>query len=205
MTTLVYCGAHLGATLKRLMPQYDQCFVFEPLPDCFRHLQKMFKNHPYVKIFNYAVDKEPGKKQFYVYNNLASSALSPLTQECLTANKSVSPEWENMQQVGTTEVECINLYDFLISNGITKIDYFMSDIQGMDYTVLETLKPFIDSNSIDKITCEVEKNEVPISYKGLNNKLSQFEKLLGNKYSITSVVTEPHWETSDITWTILHP
>ena len=191
MSTLVYCGLNGGGTFARFVPHYDVCYGFEPLPHMFNHVKEQHKNDPKVKLFNYALDVEPGEREFHVYSNNAASSFSQHTPETAEGRGKVTQ---------TIKVQCVNLYQFFQEHGITTIDFYMSDIQGMDYPVLQTLKPMLDSRSIKKITCEVEKDDKPQLYQGLRNKFSDFQSLLSENYKVTGNVTQPGWVCSDITW-----
>ena len=193
--TLVYCGGHSGGTANNLIPNFDLCYIFEPISYHFQVLQNTHKDNQKVKLFNCALGERKEKSPFYIYSNQASSSLSPFTSGC--AHNA------NMHLTETIEVQCINLYELLCEENVIEIDYYMSDIQGMDFTVLNTLKPLLDKRAINKITCEVEKDEAPTSYVGLSNKYSNFERLLKNNYRITNVFTQPLWECSDITWELV--
>ena len=76
----------------------------------------------------------------------------------------------------------INLSDFLSSNGINFIDLYVSDIEGLDFNVLKSIKSFIDEKKIKKIQCEVVVNNLSNPYEDLENAESNFTELLSKNY-----------------------
>jgi hypothetical protein len=92
--------------------------------------------------------------------------------------------------------------NFLRKKKVDHISLYLSDLQGVDFDVLQTLKPLIDKQNIDKIICEVEKDDVEQHYKDLpRNRRSNFDKLLQYKYQVVGEATCEGWLCSDITWT----
>lgn len=191
--TLVYCGVNGGATFKSLIPKFDRCIGFEPYPVYYNRMLEWFVNNPKVEMYNYAVGNTDEIRDFHIYANNAASSLSTYT-EITSAGRSKLEK--------TIKVQCVHLGRFLHSIGVSEIDYYFSDIQGMDYTALETLRPFIEKKKIRKITCEVDKDGRPSLYKGLNNKFSMFERLLNTNYHRVLILTEAGWISQDVTWVL---
>lgn len=90
-----------------------------------------------------------------------------------------------MQQ--TIKVPCVNLMDFLAEHGIDHIDHYVSDIQGMDLTVLKTLAPMIEQGRITAITSEVAKDGRRNIYGSLpSNEFKDFQVFLGDRYELVA-------------------
>ena len=191
---LVYVGAHKGDTLYKLRKRYSKCYVFEPDPELFEGLKQRFKKFDNVKLFNLAVGEKDGEADFYIYDFNGANSLGKISED-LEHPSGLTFKIQKKIKIGV-----VNLNTFLKEIGIEEIDYYLSDIQGMDLAFLRTLKPLLDKRSIKKITCEVEKDEKPVLYAGFNNKLSEFQELLKENYSLVSNETEPSWITTDVTW-----
>ena len=190
----VYLGAHKGATLIRLCKKFTKCYVFEPNPELFKGLEHRFKNFKNIVLINAAIGKEDGENDFNIYDFPGAESLGKISEGL------EHPSGLNFKLIKTIKVKVLNLYNFLQKEGIEVIDYYLSDIQGMDFTVLQTLKPLLEKRSINKITCEVEKDEKPVLYSDMKNKFSDFQDLLEDNYRLVSNETEPSWITSDVTW-----
>lgn len=87
----------------------------------------------------------------------------------------------------TITVESINLNNFLNNRKISFIDNYISDIQGMDLTVLKTLKSWIDEKKIGCITLEVSIDKDKHIYSDLSDNSEQgFIELLTGNYQLVS-------------------
>lgn len=83
-------------------------------------------------------------------------------------------------------VEGINLCEFCKSHNIDRIHTYISDIEGMDYTVLLTMKPYIDERRIQFIQVESECDHWDGQvHEGLpSNKEHLFCELLDQNYTL---------------------
>ncbi len=145
-------------------------------------------------LINAAVGKEDGENDFNIYDFPGAESLGKISEGLN------HPSGLNFKLIKTIKVKVLNLYNFLQREGVAEIDYYLSDIQGMDFTVLQTIKPLLEKRCINKITCEVEKDEKPALYSGMKNKFSDFQELLEDNYRLVSYETEPSWITTDVTW-----
>ena len=190
---LVYAGANTGGPLIRLSKNFDVCYAFEAHPRIFQNLEARTKNYSNIQIFNVALTTRKGPVLFYEYIGMPYS--SSLGAEMCDKH---SP---NVRSIKKYTVKGINLMDFLRQKGVEHISLYLSDLQGVDFDVLQTLKPLIDKQNIDKIICEVEKDDMEQHYKDLSsNRRSNFDKLLEHKYQLAGNATCAGWICSDITW-----
>jgi FkbM family methyltransferase len=176
--TLVYVGLHRGRGFNAIFRKYETCYGFEANPDLCAMLQKKFRKHSNVYIFNFAVTGQDGEVDFNISNNGgASSSIGNFAED-----------WEhyksgNVRMVKTVCVPSINLYDFLVRQKVQSIDSYISDIQGIDLEVLKTLKPLLEQRKISNITCEVTKDKHRNIYGNLpDNSESGFNQLLRGNY-----------------------
>jgi FkbM family methyltransferase len=179
---LVYIGAHRGTSLGSLFRRYRTCYAFEPNPQLFRSLQERFGRHPNVRLINAAVAERDGEVQLNVSSNDGASSSLGHFDKNFEAYKD-----GNIKVVGQITVQSVNLMNFLRAEGVDQIDDYVSDIQGMDLTVLKTLKPMISARKIGTITCEVAKDARQNIYADLpDNSESGFAALLSNDYELVA-------------------
>lgn len=174
MKTLVYVGANFGNSLWNMIQDYDKVYAFEADPEIFKELRRRFRQFEWVTLVNAACADKKGKSKFYVTPNKASSSLSIVST--LT-----HPEDHPQRQYMQIEVDTINLYEYLLEEGVEFIDFYQSDIQGSDLNVLKTMKPFIDERKISKMFIETHGDNLYI-YDGLYNQFQGFKDLLEQNY-----------------------
>ena len=176
--TMVYVGMNVGDEFGTLFFKYKRCIGFEANPDNYKKLKSRFSRYEDVEIYNYAASDSDGYVEFNISdngNNAASGSMGTFNE---SRNIGISKQ---------IKVESVNLYSFLISKNVTYIDEYISDIEGMDLTALQTLIPFLDTNKIGAITCEVVRDGKENPYTNLeSNFASDFNKLLGEKYELVS-------------------
>ncbi len=202
MKTLFYCGIHNLVNFNRIRPYYDLCYGFDANPDKIEQAEKFYQNDLNVKfIYGALMEKSGEEVEFTITTNwtAASSLGSPnpefghMKSGLLTAQKKI-------------KVPTINLYDFCISNNIQEIDTLITDLQGIDLTVLKTLTELIQKGKIREIQCEVEPDDTPTRYLGIPpGKLKDFNQLLSKKYDALWIdpvtPSEDSWEM-DVRWRV---
>jgi FkbM family methyltransferase len=200
MTVLVYIGTNEGYGLDEYVDLYDQVYAFEPDPEIFETLKTRFKDKKNIIFVNAACSDTSGIKTLYVTENRHSTSLSELSDYSLQYGFS-----GGKSSFKTFEVNCVNLYDYLLENSISYIDTLITDCQGSDLSILKTIKPFIDDRKIGELFCETHGTEVKL-YSELNNQFEGFKELLSSNYEIKdfyldgklmSKETEPfvEWDT----------
>lgn len=166
---LIYVGAHRGWTLKAMLPRFDRAFAFEPQPDCLRELAATFAGARNLEILPAVVSDRPGSAVFHVYGATGgSSSLGAMTQASADV---VIPLGADVAFQGDLNVEGVFLPDFCRQRGIEAIDMLVTDAQGMDLTILKTMRPFLERRALRAIQAEVDKDGLP-AYRGLENSRS---------------------------------
>ena len=194
---LVYCGIHECTTFQRLIRRFDICYGIEADPQLAALAQERFAGNDHVRIVHAAVCEKNGSVLFNLHDNRAASSIGRVGEDYRrrTGNE--------IHAVETVRVPAINLYDFLVAQGIELIDLYQSDIQGMDFTVLNTLYPLLADLRVRMIRCETEldAHAVP-SYEGLpSNRQALFRELLQGDYRVcTRQKVGPGWAHQDVTW-----
>jgi len=175
---LIYVGLHRGTEFDQVFRHFKKSIAFEANPslaNTARHKYMLYR--PDVEIVHAAAASSSGFIELNISNNDgASSSLGNFDKEWNHAeihmNKSV-------------KVPAINLGEFLQMRKIQEISLYISDIQGMDYTVLETLKPWIKSKKISKIICEATKDGKRNIYKDLpSNEFNKFQSFFQENYQL---------------------
>ncbi len=179
---LLYLGLHKGASFNLLFREYESCYGFEANPEIFKDLQKRFGKYPNVHLFNMAVAQYDGEIEFNISNNNGSSSSIGNFNENWGNYKS-----SQIKMIKTISVPCVNIASFCKKHNIDFIDTYVSDIQGMDFEVLKTMKPMIDERRIDTIICEVARNDKGNVYCDLpDNMEKEFEELLRDNYRLVA-------------------
>jgi len=171
---LVYAGVNYGDGLDEIYFKYERVIAFEANPEIFKVISNKYP--AYVELYNYALAESNGKVKFNIdpNPNSTSSTLGTYNDEFLKTSHSI-------------EVNSINLGDFLQKLGVNFINYYISDIEGMDFNVLKTLEHYINNNLIEYIKCETLITDKS-PYIGIgSNHISSYEKYLNGKFKIVAI------------------
>ena len=171
MTTLLYLGAHLGGGLARLVPSFERVIAFEANPD---HCAILAKRFPSIELVAAAACTEDGEVPFHISSNEGgSSSLGQFDESWL------APRTDALRMTRTIVVPAVNLLRFCLERGVETIDSYVSDLQGMDLTVLQTMAPFLREGRLKLIQCETTKDGRRNIYRDLpSNELGEFSRLL---------------------------
>jgi FkbM family methyltransferase len=157
---LIYCGANHGVSLNKIYKNFGFCYVFEANPELVIFLKNKFKNVKNVEIIEGALSEEHNKEvDFHItYDPVLgdnqmhySSSLGELSDYY----RNNGPK-NQVTTLKTITVKTINLYTFLQERNIKKIHTYISDLEGMDFTVLKTIRYYIDNKLIINIQIETE-------------------------------------------------
>jgi FkbM family methyltransferase len=197
--TLVYCGVHKCDSFGALVPHFDVCYGFEADPQLANDARARYAGDPKVHIVHAALCETNGSITLNIHDSAGATSLGQLgdAYRMATGNR--------IHAVRQVTVPAVNLHDYLAARQIETIDRYQSDIQGMDYAVLHTLKPMIARGAIKVICCETERDEHGFqSYDDLpSNRLACFMELLDRNYQIVEVQKVlPNWVHQDVTWAL---
>jgi FkbM family methyltransferase len=171
--TLVYAGVNVGDSFQKIFFRFETVIGFEPNIKNFERLS-YYNKISGVSIYNYALSNKKETVNFYLpdnKNNDASASLSRFS------------ETNRYQVRDVITVNTINLSEFLKEKSISKIDLYMSDIEGFDYKVLKTLyTDYISIKKINQIQVEAVNNKVENPYKDCSNYEKDFDSLLLKNY-----------------------
>jgi len=185
MKILIYLGLNHGHTFNNIQKDFDKCYGFEAIPELAQKTRKRYDNDDRVEIINAAVCGENKPQTFYISTNplMESSSLGELSD--FYRNNGPRNQIKTKKKI---TVNGILLPDFLKEKDIRHVDTYISDIEGMDYFVLTTLKDYIDNKKIDNIQVESQcdywgaqsHNNLP------SNKESLFYDLLKENYILSN-------------------
>jgi hypothetical protein len=183
---LIYIGLNNGVGFLNIIENenFDKCYGFEPIPHLYEKVKNEHINNPKVEIVNAAVVETEGEYDFYVskFNDIIgdSSSLFQITEEYreITGN--------DIHTDKKIKVKGINLKKFLEEKKITNIKKYVSDAEGMDYTILKSINSFLNERRIefiqvesicDYVISEIRENQ-PTNYE------KDFVNLLSNNYEL---------------------
>ena len=171
--TLLYAGINVGDSFQKVFFKYKKVIGFEPNTvnyDRVSHYNRLNG----INIYNYALSDKKGKVQFYLPDNMNNDASASLSQFSIN---------NRYQSRDIIEVNSINLCDFLIDESIHEIDFYISDIEGYDFKVLETIaEKFIYTKKIKKIQVEAVNNEAENPFIDSTNYERDFDDILLKHY-----------------------
>lgn len=173
---LVYVGVNRGRGLDSIRRQYKKIIAVEANPVMYDYLVKKFAKAKNITLIHAAAADKAGTATLHLADNDGKSSSLGKVKEELKAS---------FLQTKTIAVPAINLCNTLQQMGITHITHYISDIQGMDLTVLTTMQPYITNKLINYITSEVAKNEYKNIYANIpDNSEAGFEALLTGNYTL---------------------
>jgi FkbM family methyltransferase len=147
-------GANVGNYAKKLRTSNLEAtiFCFEPHPVNFDKLHQNMANLN-IKMLNVGVGSAEGKLKLYDYADEDGSSHASLYKDVIeTIHKRRSVEHE---------VEVIALDDFVVKNGIDRVNLLKIDTEGHEMSVLRGFERFIKSGKVDLIHFEF--NEMNIA------------------------------------------
>jgi|TARA_R110002020_G_scaffold181315_1_gene376105 FkbM family methyltransferase len=182
MSVLVYVGANEGTSLSGMVHGYERVYAFEPDPITFQTLKSRLGNNPNITLVNAACAEEEGETDFFILPCRASSSMS-IPDDDFIAHCENEGNLDAIEVSEPITVKTINLCEYLQGEGVTHIDYYVSDIQGFDLKVLKTMSPYLESGDIDELYMETHGDNQKC-YVGLTNDLSSFKELLSDTHEI---------------------
>lgn len=200
---LIYIGLNQGGSFDKIFKDYDVCYGFEPIPLLAGRLQERYRPFPNVHIINAAVCVNEGPVSFYVskmegdHDNMQSSSLCEVSD----GYRNNGPK----NQVFTKEVitvQGINLNNFLNQHGITEIDTYISDAEGYDFSILQTVRPWFDERRVKNAQFESEPDYVAVEQRTGQpaNKSSLFIDALINNYDLVGMQQGNYDPNSPTRW-----
>lgn len=194
---LVYIGLHKGDSFEKIFRNFRTCIGIEANPDLAKMVAEKYKDYPNVHILHAAATTFNGFVDLNLTNDGGGASSLGLLNSKFPGG--------SLAHSGKIQVPAIYIPDLLKKFNIAYISEYVSDIQGMDYTVLATLKDWIESQRIGRITCETCKDGFRNIYETLpSNELATFHKLLDQDYDVCGkgwgVIADGHFEEVPESW-----
>lgn len=164
-STVIDLGANIGEFSSYIADKYNsKIYLYEPNPNCFFILKKIFNKNKSVKIFMLGVSNGIGKKKLYFHHNDKNK--DSFFAGCSFDNKKYNVDTKNFISVKTTGIQNI------LSSHKT-IDLLKIDIEGWEYKII---KPIL--KNIKKIKCIL----IELHYKSdhYRNKYNELIKIFKN-------------------------
>lgn len=173
MSTLVYIGTNEGNSLWGLFDKFDKVYAFEPNPEVFANLRRRFAQFEWVTLVNAACSDQDGEAELYITPNVVSSGLSDVNVE----------KYAGEPAARKITVKTINLCEYLKEEGVEYVDFYYSDCQGSDLSIVKTMKEYFDNKKVGQMYIETHGDGVEL-YKGLDNQFGGFKDCLSENYKI---------------------
>lgn len=117
-------------------------YVLEPMPDTFSKLVENYKNNPSIIPFNLAIHSTNSEMILYRVNPERANELTAFARGIASFDpehwrkSGIVPSEDFIEQL---KVKCVSFSQFIVLNGITKIDLVILDTEGYDYEILMDL------------------------------------------------------------------
>lgn len=198
MSTLIWVGPNCTQDVLDVAEKFETVILIEPLIECCELLKEKIGHFPSVSILNCACGETMGIQEFHTYNeNGFSSSLGVVSVEAKERFNRV--DWD---KTSTREVTVVNLGELIDTLELGDIDQLIIDAQGMDLTILRTIKKHLQAGRIRMVKSEADNGFQ--HYDGLCNSLDdQVEFMQGCGFSpllvSSSVKFHPDviWERSN--------
>jgi len=152
-TAIVVGQNHPDAALQRLVNEYPRVIIFEPLPEASEACRVACRDIPGVTVFEAACGESFCNANFNLYNIRGlSSSLGEMSADAIQ----VYSEHYDLSLKGTIDVQVLHLGFMLQMLGVKRIDFLLIDAQGMDFTILKTIEPWIAESRVRLIQLEAE-------------------------------------------------
>jgi FkbM family methyltransferase len=206
---LVYCGTNHGDGFAHLInaAPWDHIYGFEANPTLFEKVSKMVAHDSRVKMYNAILSDTHGEeKDFYILD--ANGNRMEYSSSVVNVDD-WSPDYEKISGNKITlervvKLKTANLNVIMQQEGITEIDFLLTDLEGSDLLVLSTMKDWLKEKRIKIVQCEVEPDHMPCKYIKLDNKHAGFVELLGENYRLSEKYQDmPHYFSVDHRWVLV--
>jgi FkbM family methyltransferase len=177
MKTLVYLGCNQGDSLFRLLNfNFDKILCIDADPIAIDTLTKRFGHIKNLIIINTCLvpDKNISEVEFYFNKNRATNSI--LKPKCLEIEEKKI-------------IKASYLPNILDNYDIKNIDLYISDLQGKDFEVLETLKSLINDKKIEELFMETHNDLNPYYYEAKNH-VTDFTRILSENYKINYISSD---------------
>lgn len=156
MKTCVIVGQNYpDAGLQRILGEYHRVVIFEPIPDAAKACREACGALPGVTVFEAACGEMFCNATFNLYNAQGlSSSLGEMTPDAAD----LYGHQYDLSLRGKIDVQILHLGFMLQLMGVEVIDFLLIDAQGMDFTILKTVEPWLAESRVKLIQLEADGN-----------------------------------------------
>jgi FkbM family methyltransferase len=151
---ILEAGAHIGIDtieMATLWPN-STLYAFEPVPNVYKQLKNNTKNYKNILTYPVALSDKTGERILYI-----SSGESDGSSSLLSPNEHLI-EHPNVIFSEQIKTSVITINDWVIHNGIKRIDFLWLDMQGHELSVLKNATKIL--NTVSAIYTEVSLKEM---------------------------------------------
>lgn len=178
-------GANRGQSISKFKKYFDEPLIhaFEPHPEEFARLSKLFENDKKIILQQQAVGSKPGKLLFNINANSAHSSFNQLTAgtEWIRRRSEEMGLSDQKYTIERTEVEVTTVDEYCKRVGLERIDFLKVDTQGFEREVLEGAKVMLSKAAIEVVQVEMIFSNV---YEKVNNITDIEAFLVPNGYKL---------------------
>lgn len=154
MKTAVIVGQnHPDFYLQEIVNEHDRVIIFEPLPDAAKACREFCFDMPGVIVIQAACGVAFSNAAFNCYNmNGLSSSLGTMSADAVQL---YGGDYD-LSLTNVIDVQVLHLGFMLQIMGVETIDLLFIDAQGMDFTILKTVEPWLTESRLGKVQLEAD-------------------------------------------------
>ena len=173
-------GANIGLKVEEFLIAFpdSKIHAFEPIPDCFKGLEKKFSENDSVVLNNIGISNEISVKQFNINAGIGTSSFLESKKTGLNSDNQV----KTLQKV---ELPLTTLDYYAKMNSHFKINLLKLDIQGSELNALKGAEQLLKQKKIDFIFCEtyfIQQYEAQPLFYDISNYLITLDYVLQDVY-----------------------
>ena len=177
-------GAHEGQSIREFKKFFHdiKIYAFEPFPESYNKILSFSSDQ--VKVFPIGLSDVEGKLKFFSNKGSATNSL-------LRLSGMAKEGWGNIEALSaSSSVLCqfSTLDDFVVENGIDRIDVLKIDVQGAEFRVIEGGQKTLSSGVVKIVKCEIILAETYVGQWPLVRYLERFDQLGFNLFNVCDCV-----------------
>lgn len=190
---LLYLGVFHGNGAMPYVRNHDESILVEPNPEHATLLRQRFADRPGVEIVEAAVGPAPGEMMLHLYGPHGGSAsVLQLTREAAAA-------YHLDLGAPAVRVRSIRIDEELRRRGVEELETIVTDLQGMDLTALEQLRPWLE-RGVHHVQCEVDALGFRCYQSERGNSIEDFDRYFASLSPPYCRVTEVNGSHIDCVW-----
>lgn len=134
-STVLDIGAYIGlfaGHLQKMVGSTGRVLAFEPIPDNFQILKRLWQKHSAIELYNFALSDKDGESEFIIPQssfNCISTAAIVSTADQLSFNK--QPEYRRFT------IQTRSLDSLINELGLSQVSFLKCDVEGHEFEVIK--------------------------------------------------------------------